>query len=282
MAINNFIPAIWSARMLSFLDKSLVYAQDAVVNRDYEGEIKDQGDRVKINQIGDITISNYVKNTDLAAPQELSDSQRELIVDQAKSFFFQVDDIDKAQQNPKIMDTAMERAAFAMADIIDSWLAGFHTDADATNNVGTTATPIALTSVNAYATLVDCAVNLSKNNVGREGRFVIVPPEFVALLQKDSWFVGVGGLQSEEALRNGVIGKAAGFTIYESNNVAVVTGSKYKILFGNNQAISYAEQIASIEALRLERRFADAVKGLHVYGAKVVQPKALGCLTATF
>src|SRR5574344_2712628 len=117
MAIDNFIPKIWSARMLQYLDKAHVYAN--AVNRDYEGEIKAYGDTVKINSVGAITIGDYTKNTDIADAETLTDAQVELKIDQAKYFNFCVDDIDKAQQNPKVMDTAVNRASYGLADVSD-------------------------------------------------------------------------------------------------------------------------------------------------------------------
>ena len=113
MSVINFIPTIWSARLLAHLDKKHVYA--ALVNRDYEGEIKNYGDTVKINQIGDINIKDYTKGKDIDDPEDLSGEQTILTIDQAKYFNFAIDDVDKAQVNPKLMDAAMQRAEEAAA-----------------------------------------------------------------------------------------------------------------------------------------------------------------------
>ena len=104
MAFTNFIPKVWSARLLEHLDKAHVYG--ALVNRDYEGEIKRYGDTVHINQIGAVTIKNYTKNTDIDAPEALSNTDLSLVIDQAKYFNFQIDDIDKAQIRPELMNSA--------------------------------------------------------------------------------------------------------------------------------------------------------------------------------
>ncbi len=96
MAINNFIPAVWSAQLLKALDKSLVYAN--LANRDYEGEIKSLGDQVKINSLGEVSIGTYAKNTNIDAAETLDDAQRILLINQGKYFNFQIDDVDKAQQ----------------------------------------------------------------------------------------------------------------------------------------------------------------------------------------
>ena len=112
MSVTNFIPTIWSARLLAHLDNVHVYAK--LVNRDYEGEIKNFGDTVKINQIGDIAIKDYTKGTDIADPDDLDGSQTTLTINQAKYFNFAIDDVDNAQTNPKLMDEAMKRAAYFM------------------------------------------------------------------------------------------------------------------------------------------------------------------------
>ena len=109
MAITNFIPTIWSENLLTALDKQ--YIAVANCNRDYEGEIKNKGSVVKICGVGDITVSDYTKDTDMSAPQALSDTVMELKIDQAKFFNFQIDDVDKAQCTPKLMEAAMKSAA---------------------------------------------------------------------------------------------------------------------------------------------------------------------------
>lgn len=142
MSIKNFIPTLWSARLQANLDKKLVYAD--VVNHDYEGEIKKLGDKVKINQIGPITIKDYLTGDGapkkLADPEEVTSTQQELVIDKAKYFNFKVDDIDAAQANLKLVDKAMDRASYAIGDVIDQHIASFVKDAGI--KVGSTATPI--------------------------------------------------------------------------------------------------------------------------------------------
>ena len=283
MAIDKFIPQIWSARMLANLDKNHVYAAPAVVNRDYEGEIKAMGDTVKINQIGAVTIGSYTKNTDIGAPEALTDAQTTLVIDQAKYFNFQVDDVDAAQQNPKVMDTAVNRAAYGLADVADSYIAGLYTGVDAANTIGNDTTPIAMpatTPAKAYEQLVALAQKLNEANVPAADRYVIVPAWFYAYLQLDSRFISAGTAQTDQVLANGVVGRAAGFAIYVSNNTPSTAGAKYKIIAGHPMAIAYAEQIVSVEAYRPEKRFSDAMKGLMVYGAKLILPKGIAVLTA--
>lgn len=279
MSVTNFIPTIWSARLLRHLDKKHVYAN--LLNRDYEGEIKNFGDTVKINQIGDVTIKNYQKSTDIEAPEELSGEQLMLTIDQAKYFNFGIDDVDAAQVNPKLMDKAMMRAAYGMNDVTDRFAASLlYVGADAGNTLGTDDSPIVPTATDAYDTLVDLSTILTEANVPMDGRWVVVPAWFHGLLLKDKRFVGNGTDYNKAILEGGEVGVASGFRVSLSNNVPNTAGAKYKIIAGTNEAGSYAEQILKTEAYRPEKRFSDAVKGLHVYGAKVLQPKCLAVLTA--
>ena len=283
MAVTGFIPKLWSARLLNALDKSHVFAN--VVNRDYEGEIKKMGDTVHINTIGAVTIGTYTQNTDFTSgPETLATTDQTLTIDQAKYFNFQVDDIDAAQAAGDIMDKAMTRAAYGLADASDKYIAGILAGAaDATNTVSTSA--VALTSSNVYENVVKMRTILDKANVPTAGRWLVIPPEMYALILLDDRFVKTGGEMAEGILKTGLVAQAAGFDIYLSNNcVSVNSNSKdtYTIVGGVDSAATYAEQIVSTEAYRPEKRFADAVKGLHVYGAKVVDKAQLACLKATF
>lgn len=280
MALSNFIPVVWSARILSNLHRAHVYGQAGVVNREYEGEIRDVGDTVKINSIGPVTIGNYTKNTNIGDPETLTDAQMTLLINQAKYFNFQVDDIDRAQQKPSVMDEAMKEASYGLRDVSDTFIASLYTGVAAGNVIGNDTTPVTPTSANAYDYLVDLGTLLDEANVPTEGRWSIVPPWFHGLLLKDDRFVGVGSASSDQVLRNGEIGTAAGFRVLKSNSVPNVAGAKYKIMAGHPMAISFAEQIVKVEGYRPEKRFADAVKGLHVYGAKVVRPTAFAVMTA--
>jgi hypothetical protein len=274
----TFIPTVWAARLLTALEKSLVYGQANVCNRDYEGEIREAGNTVKIGSIGDVTIGNYTKDTDISAPETLTDSEQQLDIDQAKYFNFYVDSIDRAQQNTNVLDTAMQRSAWSLRDAADSFLAGTMDAAvPSGNKIGSVATPKVPTKDDAYEYLVDLGVLLDEANTPLENRFVIVPAWFHGLLLKDERFVQAGTLRSDRALANGAVGEAAGFSILKSNNVPNTTATKYKIIAGHTIATSYVEQIVDLQTYQPEKRFGDAVKGLHVYGAKVVRPTALAC-----
>ncbi|MEK5070512.1 phage capsid protein [Sporosarcina sp. FSL K6-1508] len=281
MTLNNFIPTIWSARLLENLNKTMVYGQPHIINRDYEGEISALGDTVKINSIGRVAVGDYAKNSNMTDPETLTDETRTLVINQSKFFNFQIDDVDKIQQNPKLMNAAMQEAAYALRNVADQFIASHYTDA--INTIGDDTAPIVPTKNDAYEYLVDLSVLLDESNVPEEGRFVVVPPWYEGLMLKDDRFVKAGNLSSEQRLLNGIVGQAAGFNVLKSNNVP--TGGEegtlnHKIIAGHNIAWSFADQAAQVEAYRPESRFADAVKGLHLYGAKVTRGEALAVLSA--
>lgn len=282
MSLNNFIPTVWASRLLAHLQKSLVYGQTGVVNRDYEGQIRQAGDSVKINSIGDVTVKTYTKDTDIDAPETLVDASQMLSITESKYFNFAVDDVDKAQSSVSVMEEAMKRAGYKLKDTADQFLAAAMAAAAPSGNlIGSDGSPKTVTTATAaYEYLVDLGTLLDVANVPSEGRFVIVPSWFHGLMLKDSRFVAAGTLKTDNVLANGMIGEAAGFRVMKSNNTPNTAGTLYKIIAGHDMATSYAEQIVKVEAYRKERGFNDGVKGLHVYGAKVVRPSALAVLTA--
>lgn len=276
-AITNFIPTVWSARGLRVLEKSFVYGSPRVVNRNWEGDIQNAGDTVKITSLGDVTISNYTRNADIPAPEVLSDSARTLVVDQAKVFNFAVDDVDDAQANQDLIDPAMSKAATKLRDAADQFIASKYVDV--TTIVGSDAAPILPTSDTAYTLLIDLGVAMDEDDIPTEGRYVVVPPWYIGLLTRNQLFQTNFG---PDAFRNGFQGRAAGFDVLVSNNVpTIVNGSAetvYQVLAGIPDGITFAEQISKVEAYRPERRFSDAVKGLYVYGGKAIQPELLSLL----
>lgn len=267
MAISNFISNVWSESLLSALDKK--YIAVANCNREYEGDIKNRGDRVKICGVGDVTVFNYTKNTDFSTGAEtLSDVEKTLIIDQAKAFNFQIDDVDRAQSNPKLMNEAMRKAASALASTADSYVYSLYGEA------GSTVTNSAATAANILDTIIDARTRLLENNVTDPGDIVVeVSPAVASLI-----FKGKLAYVGDEILESGCIGNVAGCYVYVSNNIASVDASgktSYKCLARSKRAIAFAEQLSEIDAYRPEKRFADAVKGLHLYGAKVVYPSEM-------
>jgi len=277
----EFIPTVWAARLIVALQNALVYGQANVCNRDYEGEIREAGNTVKIASIGAVNIDDYTRNEDITDAQVLTDAEQTLLIDNAKYFNFYVDSVDRAQSNVNIMDEAMRRSAWALRDHADKFLAAtMAAGVNAGNKIGSDGDPVVPTKDDAYEYLVDLGVALDEGNTPIEGRFVIVPAWFHGLLLKDDRFVRAGTLHSESRLANGEVGEAAGFRILKSNNVPNTSGAKYKIIAGHSVATSFAEQVLDLQTYKPEKRFGDAVKGLHVYGARFVNDTALAMLTA--
>lgn len=273
MAVTSFIPKLWSARLLAHLDKAHVVAN--LVNRDYEGEIKAYGDTVKINQVGAITVNDYSK-TDIEDPQELTTSEKTLVINKQKYFNFQIDDVDAAQVRTSLMDEAMQRAAYALADETEKILLT-EMDTEATSKLTPTKT---LDKTNIYEELIKVKVKLDEKNVPTIGRFLIIPPDVHGLLLAADLIVGTGGAMAESITKNGFVGTILGFDVYLSNNMGSLTNGTGAIA-GVKMACTFAEQIVQTEAYRMEKRFADAVKGLNVFGCKVIYPDALVCLKKT-
>jgi hypothetical protein len=277
MAVTNFVPDLWAARLQVALRKNAVAG--GLVNRDFEGEIRRQGDSVKITSINDVTIGDYTVHMDITV-EDIDDATRSLVIDQAKYFAVELDDVEKAQavNGPGALAQAVDNAAYQLRDVADAFLlAAMNTATQGTaNDLGTVA--IHTTSRNLYDSFVDLAVTLDVDNVPSEGRFAVVSPAIHGRLQKLTEFIAAGDMKGSETRGNGYIGEVAGLSLYKSNNLPAVTdvaATGGLVIAGYRGATTFAEQIVSVEAARMEKRFADMVKGLHVYGAKVVRPTGL-------
>ena len=269
MSVATFIPELWSARLLQGLEKSHVATN--LVNRDYEGQIRNQGDKVNINTLSDVAIKTYTPNSDIASPDDLTTTKQQLEITEADYFNIQLDDVDRVQAAGELMDTAMRNVAYKMNDKTDSFILGKIASGVASGNIiGTTASPIQVTKNNIYESIIEMRTKLDKANVPTSGRTIIIPPEIYALLLQDERFVKSDAVAGQNVLVNGLVGRVAGFDVFESNNVVYDTDNKFwKVTAQVRTATTFAEQIVKTEAYRMEKRFSDAVKGLHVYGAKV-------------
>ena len=273
----SFIAEVWSAKTLISLQKALVFGQPGVVNRDYEGDIQMQGDTVRIKSLSSPTIASYSKNSTVIAPETLTDAQRALYIVQAKYFAFEVDDIDAAQGTGGDLDVALQSAAYGLRDAADQYVAALYTGAASANQIGTVSVT---TAALAYTQLRKLSVKLDEANVPQEGRWCVVPPWYYGLLLESDLFLRADA-SSTPGLRNGVVGAVLGMDVLKSNNAPFVTGDDYAVIAGHPMAISYAEQIVKVETYRPENAFSDAVKGLHVYGAKLVRPDAIATVVAS-
>lgn len=282
MSVDTFTPEIWSMKLLSSLKKSLVIAAPGVVNRDYEGEISDQGDTVHINSISRPTIGNYVKGVTQIVPEQLTSAQRSLVVDQAKYFAFEVDDIDRRQNAGDVIPEAMTEAAYGLRDVADQFVeALMRAGVQSANALGAVFVDAANPGTAYDNLIIPLKVMLDEADVPTEGRFLLISPWVHGVLLRDDRFIRADASGTTTALRNGLAGNASGFEVRISNNLPLVTGDDYSVIAGTPMATSYAEQINKTEAYRPEDSFADAVKGLHLYGAKVVRPDCLATALAS-
>lgn len=306
MSLLNFIPEVWSSQILEALPAQLVFA--SLCNTDYENDISKLGDVVRISGIGDITVSSYVKDTTIGSPQVLSDAQTTLVISQAKFYNFAVDDVDKAQGNPAVMQAAMKWAAYSLAKQADLFVAGLYTDVAAGNTIGSSGSPITLaraTNANIaagttlYDELVVLAQFLTQNNVPNDGdRFCVIPAWGKTLLTQDYRFTAFNTPSANDRMMTGAIndgnsppppaggyiGQIENMAVYESNNAVHLggtlgtTGSQDVFLAGHKMAWTFASNVKETEAYRPPDKFGDAIKGLYLYGAKVVRPYALAAL----
>lgn len=276
MAITNFIPEIWSPAILSALRDRLVFGQAPVINRNYEGDIARAGDTVHITSFVDPSVRNYTKNGTITWDL-LTDSTQALIVDQSDYFAFKVDDIDKRQGLPGFIEETSQGAAHNLAREVDTYVSGLiAAGVDAGNEVGA----VTVTPADAYDLLVEFRTRLTKTNTPDAGRWVVVPPEFYGVLLQDDKFIRADASGTTDGLRNGFVGRAAGFDIYESNTVPEALGV-FTVLAGHGSATTFANQISSVEAVRLQDTFGDGIKGLNLYGGKVIRPTNLASAEVT-
>lgn len=287
MGLQTFKPTIWSTKLLENLANQHVYA--TCCNRDYEGEIKNQGDTVIVNAIGDITIGDYDDIAGLGPPENVYGAGSSLVIDHYKSYHFMITDIDKAQANVSVMNGFMERASWGLADVIDVFLSrDLMAPAVPLANKLNGGTPYTIgpgaTDTDFYQLLVDLDTRLSEANVPSGDRWVVMPPSAYGVLRKDDRFVNFGTDANRTVARGEDMGQVANLMVKKSNNVPV-TGTApnqvWTILAGHKMGVSFAEQILKNEGYRPERFFSDAMKGLHVWGGKVFLPHTLAATYVT-
>ena len=277
MSLNSFIPEVWAAKVLSAFKAELVYG--SLCNREYEGEIAQAGDTVRINSIGDPTVAPYVKGVTDIEPEQLDSTDQTLLIDQSHYFAFEVDDIDKRQMAGNVMGEGMDRAAYLMAETVDEYVSGLYTGAAAANVID----PVHIDDGDtAYTQLVALRTKLNVAKAPKQGRWVVIPSWYTGLLLENSKFVANPALSTAGAnLQNGMVGRAAGFDIYESETVPVISGDDYAVIAGYRGAITLAEAINKTEAYRPENSFSDAVKGLLLFGAKLIRSNGIAVLKAS-
>ncbi|HBF15281.1 MAG TPA: hypothetical protein DDW30_06315 [Clostridiales bacterium] len=278
MSVSSFIPEIWSASMMHALDAK--YIGVANCNRDYEGDIKERGNIVHICGISPISISDYTKDTDITSPAALTDYVKELEITQAKYFNFQLDDVDFVQSRPEMLKTAVHNAAQALATAADTYV---YTLMGKGASKALTCTPSGASDL--INLIIDARTLLFTRNVTDANDISIeVAPTVAAQILKEKAALCT---DNTDALEGGYIGSIAGCKIYVSNQIETVDDATaktrtYRCFARTRRAVTFAEQLSEIEAYRPESRFADAIKGLHLYGAKVIYPGELVELKITY
>jgi hypothetical protein len=281
MAITNFVPELWVAAVQMPFERSLVYAQPSVANRKYEGMIRQMGDTVRVTTIDDPTVRSYSKTQDLQV-EDLSDDEIVLLIDQGDYVNFRVNDVDAVQAAGDFRSPATQRAGFKLKDKLDTYLAGVLAAGVSTSNPDNALGDYgAVNADDAWYVLRDLKVALDKADCPTDGRYVVVDPDFHALLLDNDRFVRVDASGTDTGLRNGLVGRALGFDILQSNNVPDDGYGEKSIIAGIPDAFSVAQQIVQAEALRSEVRFADLVRMLHIYGSKVFRPDGLASANVT-
>lgn len=281
MAVDTFIPEVWASDLFVALRQAQIFGQGGVINRDYEGDVAQSGDTVHIGSLTRPTISTYTKNSTAISPQTLTTTDQTLVIDQAKYFAFEVDDVDARQvkDSGQLLNKAANDAAFGLSDTADTFLAGLMT----TGAGNVLAAGDAVDAAAAYKIVLALKVKLDKAKVQTQGRFLIVAPEFHALLLQDNRFLDASAYGSTTPIQNGEVGRVLGFSVMVSLNIpagTAGTGAEVSnfVIAGHAMATTFAEQINKVEAYRPESAFGDAIKGLHLYGAKVVRPEALAVM----
>ena len=334
---GNFSPVIYSKQVqLAFRKASVT---DAITNNDYFGEIANMGDTVKIIKEPEISVSAYLRGTTIA-PQDLTDNDFSLVVDQANYFAFKVDDIEEAHSHVNFQSLASDRAAYRLADQYDQEVLGYlsgydqsalHANADTVNTTvngtkanstagsdellagnkldhtdfgnmsggsaghsipvgarlpGATALPTAYVSPTMLVARMGRLLDVQ--SVDKAGRWIVISPEMMEVLMDEDSRLLNADFGDSGGLRNGlVLNNWNGFRVYVSNNLPSVgtgpgttgttpQGTNYGVVVaGHDSAVATAEQINKTETYRDPDSFADIVRGMHLYGRKILRPEAL-------
>lgn len=287
---GTFIPTIWAGKLIEKLYDACVVPQMA--NTDYQGEIANMGDKVIIRTVPSVTIRDYSAGQALQVERPDSPTVT-LNIDQGRYFNLILDDVMDIQSDINLMDTWASDAAEQMKINIDSYvLANMVTDTlipttsrgtaagriTGNLNLGTTGSPVTLTKVNILDTILNMGQVLDEENVPESGRYLVMPPNAVKLLKasdlKDASMTGDG----TSVLRNGKVGTIDRFTIYSSNLLPRPTDGVLNptyMVAGTKMGLTFAMQITKVETLRAESTFGNLMRGLNVFGQKVVKGEAI-------
>jgi hypothetical protein len=290
---GNFTPQIFSQKVLKFFRRASVV--EDITNTDYYGEIENFGDTVKIIKEPTLTISSYSRGA-VINPQDLADDQITMTVDQANAFAFKIDDIEERHSHVNFEALATSSGAFSLKRAYDASVLQVMADGAGITgtNIGTAGSPVDITGSGnedvAVNLLMTMARELDDNSVPEENRWFVAPPIFYEnAFKAGAKFaeVQVTG-DATTPLRNGLVmqGNIAGFNCYKStalNNsgtdVVTISGqdttNDFVVMAGHMSSTATASHIAKTEVVRSTETFSDIVRGLHVFGRKVLRPEAL-------
>jgi len=294
-ANSFFLPAVYSKKVLNFFRKASVV--EAITNTDYSGEIANFGDSVKIVKEPTITVYQYERGADVTQTK-LTDAELSLVVDTANAFKFKVDDIESNMSHVNWREVASSSAAYALKDAFDegviaTMFAGV--SASSPNHIlgSDSATDLAAGTFDGTGNLdigfgssehdpIDVLAHMARlldeSNIPEEGRWFVAAPEFYEVLSATaSKLLSVDYNAGSGSIRNGLVssGKIRGFNMYKSNNIASTSNAAGKCIAGHMSSTATAQTITSTEVLRDPDSFGDIVRGLHVYGSKVLRADAL-------
>lgn len=290
---GTFIPEIWSGQIIKNYYDATVLAQ--IAQTDYEGEIKNKGDKVIIRTTPRITTRRYNKGQSLQVERPESPTI-ELLIDYGRYWNTVIDDVDKIQADIKQMDLWSKEASETMKIDLDTDVLGdVYADVSADNSgatagvrtndidLGTTGSAIVLTKTNIIDKILEAGEALDQQSAPEDGRYFLIPPWARTLLMKsDLKNASVTG-DGTSVLRNGRLGEIDRFTLYSSNLLSTASdggNTCTNMMFGHKSALTYAAQLTNLETLRAESTFGTLMRGLMVCGWKVVKPEGIGNLYA--
>jgi len=265
---QHFIPEVFSKKLQAKFYAQTVLSE--VTTNEYEGEISGLGNKVNIRSVPAVTVADYTGSLSYA---DVTSGTIELNIDKAKSYAFKVDDILREQADIDFMNEAANDAAQNMKIAIEQDV--FANVAAGSSLTDVNASAANVTASNILGFILDAGQTLDENNIPEDGRYMIISPAAASLLKQSELRQAYLTGDNVSPLRNGFIGTVDRFNMYVSNNLATAS-SVTSGLYGHPKAIAYASQMTNTESVRLESSFGDGVRGLAVYGYKVVLPTAIG------
>jgi len=270
MSYQNFIPTVWAEAINRELEKSMVFAEDC--NRQYEGEVKEMGDTIRILGVGKPTITTGTnKNVTLSAAETVEDTSITMPVRQLATFNYEVGDIDKRQAVGGLMEALNKESSEGCADEMDKYIASLGGSVDA---IKYAASSVKVDTTNILAQIDLALQGLYEKNVKPNAKITLTcPPRFYFILKQAYQALDT---DNSKILENGKVGKYGNVIVKMSNNVFTANGGvEDRIMIRTDKAVAFVNPMTHIEPYRPELKFSDAIKGFVLFDAKIVRPKEL-------